>query len=159
VALFQLPCTLSFGLILLATMPVAAQEGHVKDSPLFKGTRDPKTVAVQIRTALPPYERALALLNASTDAESTANAMKHLIDAYHYLRGAHEGTQQILGTSKFPDPLLELQNRQVMDIRQRILRCTGQREYLTDNASLRATCVEGLVAGLSRLKTIVVTLP
>lgn len=150
---------LAFILVVLVAVPVGAQEGHVKSSPLFQAVRDPKTVAVQIRTAVPPYERAVAMLNASTDAESTAEAVKYLIDAYHYLRGAYEGTQHILHTSKYPDPLLELQNKEVLDIRFRILRCTGQREYLVDNLPLRSECIQGLAGGLSRLKRIVVLLP
>lgn len=137
---------------------VAAQEGNVKDSPLFAGVKDPKIVASQVRTALPAYMRGLDLLNASSDAETTASAVRFLLDAYRYLRGAYEGNQLILVSSKFPDPLLELQNRQILDVRHALLYCTGQRDNLSTIDSIRTTCVDGLVRGLRTVRILSVSL-
>ena len=136
-----------------------AQEGTIADSPLFHNVKDPKVVATQVRTALPAYERGLGLLTASVDAENTATAVKYLIDAYRYLRGAYESNQLIMATDKFPDPLLTLQNKQIMDVRMRLLACTGRREYLVDSAQAREGCIEGLNGGLRTLRMLVATQP
>ena len=85
--------------------------------------------------------------------------MKYLIDAYRYLRGAYESNQLIMANDKFPDPLLTLQNKQIMDVRMRLLACTGRREYLVDSAQAREGCIEGLNGGLRTLRMLVATLP
>lgn len=147
------------GLAAAAAHPAMAQEGTVADSPLFHNVKDPKVVATQVRTALPAYEHGLGLLTSNADAESTATAVKYLIDAYRYLRGAYESNQLIMATDKFPDPLLTLQNKQIMDVRMRLLACTGRREYLTDSAQIREGCIDGLNGGLRTLRMLVATLP
>ena len=139
----------------LLPIPVVAQEGNIGfDAPLFKGVKDPKIVATQIRAAVPAYERGLALLNVPHDPETTASAVKYLLDAYHYLRGAYEGTQLILTTSKFPDPMLDLQNKQIMAIRWGLIACTAKREYLAEDDAMRTTCVESLSEGLRKLRIV-----
>jgi hypothetical protein len=143
----------------MASSPCAAQEGNLKDSPLFTGVKDPKVVASQVRAALPAYEQGLALLNGPHDPDTTASAVKYLLDAYRYLRGAWEGTNLILVTSKFPDPLLELQNKQIMAVRWRLIECTSKREYLAENDGIRVACIEGLTDGLHKLRTVSATLP
>jgi len=146
-------------LVAMASLPAAAQEGNVKDSPLFHNVKDPKVVATQVRTALPAYEQGLGLLTSRGDAETTSAAVRYLLDAYRYLRGAYESNQLILATAKFPDPLLTLQNKQIMDVRLRLLACTGRREYLTDSTEIREACIDGLTGGLRTLRMIVATLP
>jgi len=74
-------------LVAMASLPAAAQEGNVKDSPLFHNVKDPKVVATQVRTALPAYEQGLGLLTSRGDAETTSAAVRYLLDAYRYLRG------------------------------------------------------------------------
>ena len=147
------------GLSIAVVRPAIAQEGTIADSPLFHNVKDPRVIATQVRTALPAYEHGLGLLTSSGDAESTATAVKYLIDAYRYLRGAYESNQLIMATDKFPDPLLTLQNKQIMDVRMRLLACTGRREYLTDSAQAREGCIEGLNGGLRTLRMLVATLP
>jgi hypothetical protein len=144
--------------VALVHAPATAQDGNVKDSPLFVGVKDPKIVASQVRTALPAYARGLDLLNGATDPETTESAVRFLLDAYRYLRGAYEGNQLILVSSKFPDPLLELQNRQILDVRHGLLYCTGQRTNLSTVDSIRTTCVEGLTRGLRTLRVLAVSL-
>jgi hypothetical protein len=154
----------SSGFLMLAVLvmkvdSVGAQDGYVKDSPLFIGVKDPKTVARQIHAAMPAYERGLDLLSASNEPESTALGVRYLIDAYHYLRGAYEGNQLILVSAKFPDPLLEFQNRQIMDVRNRIVGgCTSQRTNLVADTQLRGSCIDGLRVGLRTLRMISATL-
>jgi hypothetical protein len=147
------------GLVVVVAHPTMAQEGTITDSPLFHNVKDPKIVATQVRTALPAYERGLGLLTSNADPESTATAVRYLIDAYHYLRGAYESNQLILGDAKFPDPLLALQNKQIMDVRMRLLACTGRREYLVDSAQTREACIDGLNGGLRTLRMLVATQP
>lgn len=147
------------GLAAAASRPVMAQEGNIADSPLFHNVKDPKVIATQVRTALPAYEHGLGLLTSNADAESTATAVKYLIDAYRYLRGAYESNQLIMATDKFPDPLLTLQNKQIMDVRMRLLACTGRREYLAESAQVREGCIDGLNGGLRTLRMLVATLP
>ena len=147
------------GAVAAAPSPAAAQEGTIADSPLFHNVKDPRVVATQVRTALPAYEHGLGLLASSADAENTATAVKYLIDAYRYLRGAYESNQLIMASDKFPDPLLTLQNKQIMDVRMRLLACTGRREYLVDSAQAREGCIEGLNGGLRTLRMLVATLP
>jgi hypothetical protein len=120
--------------------------------------KDPKIVAAQVSTALPAYARGLDLLNSSSDADTTAAAVRFLLDAYRYLRGAYEGNQLILVRSRFPDPLLELQNKQILDVRRGLLYCTGNRKHLATTDSIRATCVEGLARGLRTLRILSVSL-
>ncbi len=147
------------GLTVAGASPAPAQEGTIADSPLFHNVKDPKVIATQVRTALPAYEHGLGLLTSNADAESTATAVKYLIDAYRYLRGAYESNQLIMATDKFPDPLLQLQNKQIMDVRLRLLACTGRREYLADSTQIREGCIEGLNGGLRTLRMLVATLP
>ena len=148
-------------MVVLASLPVAAQEGNIKDSPLFHGVKDPATVGMQVRTALPAYERGLNLLSSASDAETTASGVRFLLDAYHYLRAAYEGNQLILITSKYPDPLLDFQNKQIMDLRHRLLHCTSNRAHLAEGASesIRTACIEGLTGGLRTLRVLVGILP
>ena len=154
-------CRLGLAIVLVAltSLSAAAQEGNVKDSPLFHNVKDPKVVATQVRTALPAFEQGFGLLTSRADAEATSAAVRYLIDAYRYLRGAYESNQLILATSKFPDPLLTLQNKQIMDVRLRLLACTGRREYLTDSTEIREACIDGLTGGLRTLRMLVATLP
>jgi len=151
--------SLAVAVVAMAAASAGAQEGNLKDSPLFTGVKDPKVVTSQIRAALPAYERGLALLNGSRDPDSTASAVKYLLDAYRFLRGAWEGTNLIILTSKFPDPLLELQNKQVMAVRWRLIECTSKREYLFENDAIRTSCIEGLNEGLHKLRVVSATLP
>ena len=152
---------LGLGLVVLgmAAHPAMAQEGTITDSPLFHNVKDPKFIATQVRTALPAYEHGLGLLTSGADSESTSTAVKYLIDAYRYLRGAYESNQLIMATDKFPDPLLSLQNKQIMDVRMRLLACTGRREYLVDSIQIRESCIEGLNGGLRTLRMLVATQP
>ncbi len=120
---------------------------------------DPKHVALAVRTALPAYERGFALLTSSADSETAASAVKYLLDAYRYLRGAYESNLKIMATEKYPDPLQKLQNKQIMDVRLRLLYCTGRRDYLAESSEIREACIEGLRSGLSTLRMVVVTLP
>ena len=151
--------SLVIAVVAMGTASAGAQEGNLKDSPLFTGVKDPKVVSSQIRAALPAYERGLALLNGQRDPDSTASAVKYLLDAYRFLRGAWEGTNLILITSKFPDPLLELQNKQIMAVRWRLIECTSKREYLFENDEVRSSCIEGLNEGLHKLRLVSATLP
>ena len=153
------PLGVALVIVATASAPAAAQEGNVKDSPLFHNVNDPKVVATQVRTALPAYEHGLGLLTSAADAESTSAAVRYLLDAYRYLRGAYESNQLIMATAKFPDPLLTLQNKQIMDVRLRLLACTGRREYLADSNQIREACIDGLTGGLRTLRMIVATLP
>src|ERR1044071_4369054 len=133
---------LGLGLIVMGVMalahPAMAQEGTITDSPLFHNVKDPRVIATQVRTALPAYEHGLGLLTSS---------------------GAYESNQLIMATDKFPDPLLTLQNKQIMDVRMRLLACTGRREYLTDSAQAREGCIEGLNGGLRKPRMCVAALP
>jgi hypothetical protein len=151
--------SLALALLAVALAPLAgaAQEGNIKDSPLFHGVKDPKIIGTQVRTALPAYERGLTLLNSSPDADTTASGVRFLLDAYRYLRAAYEGNQLILTTAKYPDPLLEYQNRQIMDLRHRLLHCTSNRDNLAQQASesIRIACIDGLTGGLRTLRVLV----
>jgi hypothetical protein len=151
------------GGLLLASLVVLAVEARPiaaqSNDPLTKNTKDPKIIATQIKSALPLAERGFAMLNTSMDPQPTESAVELLLTSYRYLRAAYQSNDLILSTSKVPDPLLELENKQIMYVRQRLLDCTGNRQYLTDTGRIRTTCIEGLALGLRTLRTLAVTLP
>ena len=143
----------------LALVLTNGSEAQSKD-PLTKNTKDPKMIATQIKSALPLVERGYAMLLSTTEPEPTANAVEMLLTSYRYLRAAYQSNDLIISTTKIPDPLLELENRHIMSVRQRLLDCTGNRQYLTDpGSSLRTTCIEGLAQGLRTLRTVAATQP
>jgi hypothetical protein len=116
-------------------------------------------VARQIKAALPRFERGLALLTSSTDSDSTEAAVKLLHDTYRYLRVAQERSEVLEGVSKFPDPVISLQNKQIGEIRDHLLRCWATRTYLAEPGPHRTACIEGLEVGIRKLRVIVATLP
>ena len=120
----------------LAVGPAGAQS----NDPLTKNTKDPRMIATQIKTALPLAERGYAMLMSTADPEPTANAVELLLTSYRYLRAAY-------------------QSNDLMFVRQRLLDCTGNREYLTDSGNIRTTCIEGLAQGLWTPRTLAATQP
>jgi hypothetical protein len=116
-------------------------------------------ISAQIKAALPTFERGLALLTTSTDPEPTAAAVTLLHDTYRYLRAAQESSDYLERYSKFPDPSIALRNKQILQIRDNLLKCWANKAYLAEEGSMRSTCIEGLEVSIRRLRVIVVTLP
>ncbi|MGH7299621.1 MAG: hypothetical protein ACREKQ_12725 [Candidatus Rokuibacteriota bacterium] len=142
-------------LLALGATPLAAQSRD----PLTKNSKDPRKIATQIKSALPLVEQGYSMLNASMAPEPTQGAVELLLRSYRYLRAAYQSNNLILSTSRVPDPLLELENKQINYVRDRLLDCTGNRQYLTDTNRIRDECIEGLAAGLRTLRMLAVTLP
>jgi len=135
--------------------PSAAQS----EDPLTKNSKDPKRIALQIKSALPMVERGYSILSATNEPEPTGAAVQLLLKSYRYLRAAYQSNDLILSISRVPDPLLEIQNQQIMFVRLRLLDCTGNRQYISDSGPARTKCLEGLVAGLRTLRTVAAVLP
>jgi hypothetical protein len=140
--------------LLAGVRPSEAQS----EDPLLKNSKDPKKIALQIRSAMPMVERGYAMLTSTTDPEPTEAAVKLLLKSYRYLRAAYDSNGLILSISRVPDPMLEIQNRQIMFVRQRLLDCTGHREYIMGGPA-RTKCLDGLASGLRTLRTVVATIP
>ena len=141
--------------LLAGVRPSAAES----NDPMLKNSKDPKKIALQIRTALPMVERGYSILTSSTEAEPTAAGVDLLLKSYRLLRTAYLSNDLILSVSRFPDPLVELQNRHIMFVRQRLLDCTGNREYIRWEGAARTKCLDGLTSGLRTLRTVVATIP
>ncbi len=153
-------CTL--GIVLLACaawLPWAGTASAQQDEALFRRTRDPKVISMQIKAALPTLERGYAMLISTTEPEPTEAAVSLLHDTYRYLRAAQESSEVLESISKFPDPVIALRNRKILDVRDRLLRCWSNRTHLTDPGPIRAGCIEGLQVGLRNLRVVVATLP
>jgi hypothetical protein len=150
----------SFALLTFAIwLPWAPGGLAQQDDILFRRSRDPKIIRGQIRAALPSLERGYALLISSTDPESTATAVNLLHETYRYLRAAQESSEVLESISKFPDPLVGLQNRQLGEIRDRLLGCWSNRTHLAEPGLIRTNCVDGLGPSLRKLRVIVASLP
>ena len=146
--------------LFLVTVFGGARPGEAqREDPLLKNSKDPKKIALQIRTALPLYEEGYRTLYATMEPEPTEAAVRSLLRAYRLLRTAYLSNDLILSVSKVPDPILEMQNNQIMFVRSRLLDCTGHREYLTVSGPRRTKCLEGLATGLRSLRTVTATLP
>jgi hypothetical protein len=130
-----------------------------REDPLLKNSKDPKKIALQIRTALPLYEDGYRTLYGTMEPEPTETAVRSLLKSYRLLRAAYLSNDLILSVSKVPDPMLEIQNQQIMFVRNRLLDCTGHREYLTVSGPRRTKCLDGLATGLRYLRTVTATLP
>lgn len=128
------------------------------EDPLTKNSKDPKRIALQIRSALPMIERGYSILSSTTAPEPTEAAVELLLKSYRYLRAAYQSNDLILSTSRVPDPLIDLQNQQIMFVRLRLLDCTGNRQYITEDPA-RTKCLDGLVSGLRTLRTVTAFLP
>lgn len=152
----------SFGLAFLVFamwLPCAPAGLAQQPDILFRRTRDPKIIREQIRAALPPFERGYELLMSSSDPEPTATAVNLLHDTYRYLRAAQESSEVLENISKFPDPLIGLQNRQLGEIRDSLLGCWSNRTNLSGPSLTRTNCVDGLAVSLRKLRIIVASLP
>lgn len=159
---FHRPPARIFGFALLVTATsLAGAAGTVaqQEEILFRRTRDPKIIREQIRAALPAFERGYALLLNSTDSESTTTAVTLLHDTYRYLRAAQESSEVLESISKYPDPLVGLQNRQLGEIRDRLLGCWSNRTHLAEPGLIRTNCIDGLGPSLRKLRVIVAGLP
>lgn len=152
--------TLGFTVLVCAAgLPCAPLASAQQDEAVFRRTRDPKVISLQIKAALPTLERGFALLTSSTDPEPTEAAVNLLHDTYRYLRAAQESSEVLESISKFPDPAVALRNRKLSDIRDRLLRCWSNRTHLADPGLIRTGCIEGLEGGLRSLRVIVAALP
>jgi hypothetical protein len=153
-------CTLGIALLACAAwLPLAGTASAQQDEAMFRRTRDPKVISMQIKAALPTLERGYAMLISTTDPEPTEAAVNLLHDTYRYLRAAQESSEVLESISKFPDPVTALRNRKILDLRDRLLRCWSNRTHLTDPGPIRSGCIEGLQVGLRNLRVMVATLP
>lgn len=151
---------LAFVILTLGTwLACAPSTSAQQDDAMFRRTRDPKIIREQIKAALPTLERGYELLISSTDPVPTATAVNLLHDTYRYLRAAQESSEVLQSISKFPDPLIRLQNRQLDEIRDRLLACWSNRTHLAEPGLIRTNCVDGLPPSIRKLRIIVATLP
>lgn len=161
-SLIQHSTARTLGIALLACaawLPLAGTASAQQDEAMFRRTRDPKVISMQIKAALPTLERGYAMLISTTELEPTEAAVNLLHDTYRYLRAAQESSEVLESISKFPDPVVALRNRKILDVRDRLLRCWSNRTHLTDPGPIRSGCIEGLQVGLRNLRVMVATLP
>ena len=145
----------SLAALLAGVRPSAAES----EDPMLKNSTDPRKIAVQIQTSLPLAERGYSVLTSTNEAEPTQAGVELLLKSYRLLRTAYQSNALILSISRFPDPLLQVQNQHIMFVRNRLLDCTGNRDYIRWEGAARTKCLDGLALGLRRLRIVVATIP
>jgi hypothetical protein len=144
--------------LLVITVAVLLGPGTVRAQDLFRHTTDPHMVATLIQMALPAAQRGLALLQASATPRQIDVAVDSIWDAYRYLRSAQESSENIEAHARFKDPLVELRNARILEIRDRFRWCRERREHLVaQEPEITARCTQGLVEGIRSLQIVVAT--
>ena len=154
------------GLVLLAAAGIAivlAMRPEVMAqtrNPLFGHTTSPAVISEQVRLALPSAERGLQLLTSGGDPAQLALGIKSLDESYRYLRAAQESTDLMARRAKFPDPLAQVEMKQMWAVREHMLFCTGQAGHIVNqNQELTEQCVRHVIEGIRQLRVLVATRP
>lgn len=132
-------------------------EAQVKDSPLFYLTTDPSTIRTQIQMALPALERGLQILQSSPDPDQAKKGAGALYDSYRYLRAAQESSSQLNNKRKFPDPVVEIRNDRIWQVRSHLIKCNGS--FVPTNPDSIAMCAEEAAAAIRELRLILQVFP
>ena len=113
-----------------------------------------------MRFALPSAERGLQLLTSGGGPEQLALAVQSLDDTYRYLRAAQESTDLLVGRAKFPDPMAQMQMKQMWEIRKHMMFCTGQAGHIVNqNQELIAECAGHVTEGVRQLRVLLAIMP
>lgn len=129
-------------------------------NPLFGHTSSPAVISQQIRLALPSAERGLQLLTSGGDPTQLALGVKSLDETYRYLRAAQESTDLLVRRSKFPDPIAQMEMKQMWEIREHMLFCTGQAGHIVNqNQEMIEQCVRRVIEGIRQLRVLVAIRP
>jgi hypothetical protein len=132
-------------------------EAQVKDSPLFYLTTDPSTIRTQIQMALPALERGLQILQSSPDPDEAKRGVGALYDSYRYLRAAQESSSQLNNKRKFPDPVVEIRNQRIWQVRSHLIKCNGA--FVPNNPDSISMCAEEASAAVRELRMIIQVFP
>jgi hypothetical protein len=138
--------------ILLAAGPTAAQERYMRERKL--------TIQANINQALPEARRGLQLLQtAGTDSEQILRASAALFTSYKLLRSAQESSETVLANSAFPDPIMQIRNARIQNIRDRLRFCHDSDGLLVkQDAETTTECLKGLVEAVRSLEIVVETM-
>jgi hypothetical protein len=153
---FVLFAAVAAAMVLPTCSKVAAQARN----PLFEQTASPAVISQQVRIALPSAERGLQLLTSGGGPEQLALAVQSLEDTYKYLRAAQESTNLLVARAKFPDPMAQLEMKQMWEIRKHMMFCTGQAGHIvSQNQELIDQCAGHVTEGIRQLRVLLATMP
>jgi hypothetical protein len=153
---FVLFAAVAAAIVLPTWSEVAAQTRN----PLFEQTTSPAVISQQVRFALPSAERGLQLLTSGGGPEQLALAVQSLDDTYKYLRAAQESTNLLVGRAKFPDPMAQMEMKQMWEIRKHMMFCTGQAGHIVNqNQEVIEQCAGRVTEGIRQLRVLLAIMP
>jgi hypothetical protein len=115
-------------------------------------------IASNIQLALAPARLGLNLLQTGRSPEEFARASDAIYTSYKHLRLAQETSENLLGESKFPDPLTKLRNARIQKIRDSLRYCRdNDGALINQNAEFTADCLRRLVDAVHLLEIVVTT--
>ncbi|HKW94418.1 MAG TPA: hypothetical protein VJX92_21215 [Methylomirabilota bacterium] len=128
--------------------------------PVFRQSPDKRVIAKQIEAALPVAERGLQLLQAASNEAQIADAIQYIYDGYRFLRAAEESGRRVEGNAAIKDPLANIRNDHIANIRLRLRWCRDHREHLMlQEQEYTGQCIEGLHEAVRELKLVIAILP
>lgn len=116
--------TLAAGIEHAGAQPKLGERGN---DPLEQTARNMAGVRLRVTMSLPTLRHGVRLLTRAQDQETMQEALVAIYDSYKYLRAAYEGSQSLNNGKRFPNPLVEMQNEQIMAVRQTLIRCLDLR--------------------------------
>lgn len=120
-------------------------------------TKDLALIAAQVRAAVPPLQRGLALITTSQEPGDLTASFESSRVAYRYLRKAQANTETVISLSKNPDPVLVFQKDRMSEIRRHLLNCSSTVAH--GEPRQVSHCADNFAGALQKLRALVVTLP
>jgi hypothetical protein len=140
-------------LIALLLWPVAA----LAQEPYAAASRK-ALIASNIQLSLAPARLGLRLLQTGGSPEEFTRASEAIYTSYKHLRLAQETSQNLLGESKFPDPMTKLRNDRIQKIRDSLRYCRDNDGALIhQEPEFTADCLRRLVDAVRLLEIVVAT--
>ena len=141
-------------------LPTWSEVAAQARNPLFEQTTNPAVISQQVRVALPSAERGLQLLTSGGGPEQLALAVQSLEDTYKYLRAAQESTNLLVARAKFPDPMAQMEMKQMWEIRKHMMFCTGQAGHIVNqNQEVIEQCAGRVTEGIRQLRVLLAIMP
>jgi hypothetical protein len=129
-------------------------------NPLYAISTDPNGISMRVKLAGSSLDRAIALMSRPSDPTTIGAGIASIRDTYSYLRAAQEGAMLVLGRSKFPDPLLDMQRAQMWQVRRYMLKCLDVSGHLTKgDPDLLSACSRHLAEGKREYDALMLLMP
>jgi hypothetical protein len=137
-----------------------AQEPRDRPLPLGYTSLNQTIINGQVRLALEYERQALAMLNAAGDPGSLADMRQLVYDGYSMVRYAVSGIRWAKDKAKFPNPMLQIQDDAMEEIRAKLRTCLTElgRVAVGDGDRL-APAGECLRVTISDIETLLAGMP